>query len=160
MFLRVLILFIAFSNTSSVSAINLLERCKVFSIYDGDTLTAFCNKKKVKVRFNCIDTPEMKQKPWGQISRNYLRQITPKFVDLRVFTKDRYGRYVADVLVGTENLNLKMVSDGYAAVYKKYCKADIFFAAESVAKKNLKGIWQKEGLHQSPWVWRKLKRVK
>jgi len=160
MLLRVLILFIAFPNITSASANNLLERCAVFSIYDGDTMTALCNKKKVKVRFNCIDTPEMKQKPWGQISRDHLRQITPKFVDLRVFTKDRYGRYVADVLVGTENLNLKMVSDGYAAVYKKYCKTDSFFAAESDAKKNLKGIWQKEGLHQSPWVWRKLKRDK
>lgn len=160
MHFRVLILLIAISNIASASSHDHLNRCEVFSIYDGDTLTVFCNKKKVKVRFNCIDTPEMKQKPWGRISRDYLRQITPKFVDLRIFTKDRYGRYVADVMAGSENLNLRMVSDGYAAVYSKYCKSDDFFVAESAAKSNLKGIWGKEGLHQSPWVWRKLNRAK
>jgi len=97
----------------------------------------------------------MRQNPWGKTSRDYLKSITPKIVDLRVHTKDRYGRQVAEVFSRETNVNLKMVADGYAAVYPRYCEDKPYYLAQSKAKKSQLGIWQYSGLHQTPWIWRK-----
>jgi len=132
--------------------------CKVASIYDGDTLRAECSGGlKVKVRFYCIDTPEMQQKPWGTESRDYLRRIAPKVVTLQVHDTDRYGRQVAEVIdpATGEALNLAMVKAGQAAVYRRYCSDPRYSRAEAAAKAAGLGIWAKPGDHQRPWAWRK-----
>lgn len=131
--------------------------CQVASIYDGDTLRAECNGLKIKVRFYCIDTPEMQQKPWGRESRDYLRGITPKVVTLKVHDTDRYGRQVAEVIdpATGEALNLAMVKAGQAAVYRRYCSDPSYSRAEAAAKAAALGIWAKPGDHQRPWDWRR-----
>jgi endonuclease YncB( thermonuclease family) len=128
--------------------------CKVNSVYDGDTLRATCAGNKIKVRLNCIDTPEMKQEPWGRISRDYLRSITPQNIQVASHGKDRYGRIIGDVIADGQNLNLQMVSSGHAAVYTRYCKDQQFYDAEEQARAAGEGIWQKPGLQQTPWEWR------
>ncbi len=96
--------------------------CEVLKIYDGDTMTLQCGSQKTKVRLYCIDTPEMKQKPWGIQARDHLRAITGKTVNLVEIDKDRYGRTVGEVYSGEINLNLAQVQAGKAAVYETYCK--------------------------------------
>ncbi len=130
--------------------------CAVTSIYDGDTITVQCpnQAEKTKVRFYCIDTPEMKQEPWGKESRDYLRSIIGKTVQLVEINKDRYGRTVGEVYSGGVNLNLAQVESGNAAVYDAYCKKPEYKVAERKAKQAKKGIWATEGLHQTPWKWR------
>ena len=134
------------------------EHCTVSSVYDGDTLRAECDGEKLKVRLYCIDTPEMAQKPWGTESRNYLRSLLPQGsqIQLVIHDKDKYGRQVAEVLQDKTNQNLAMVRSGHAAVYRKYCseKHSDYYLAEEVAQRNKTGIWDKPGLHQSPWEWR------
>lgn len=148
--------FTYFSNVVTASK----SECSVNSVYDGDTMRLSCNGEKTKVRLYCIDTPEMKQKPWGRESRDYLRSITPQKVKLVRHTKDRYGRIVAEVLNGEINLNQEMVHSGYAAVYEKYCEKPIYSELERQAKSDKRGIWAKPGLHQQPWQWRKQQRKK
>ncbi len=139
---------------------NSSDECRVISIYDGDTMTLQCpnNPDKTKVRMYCIDTPEMKQKPWGTEARDYLRSITGDIVSLVKIDKDRYGRIVGEVYSNNINLNLAQIKAGKASVYTAYCKKSEYYLAEKPAKQAKLGIWSKAGLHQTPWEWRKNKR--
>ncbi len=135
------------------------NECEVLKIYDGDTMTLQCQSEKTKVRMYCIDTPEMKQKPWGTEARDHLRSITPKIVQLVEVDKDSYGRIVGEVYGDNNiNLNLAQVKAGKAAVYTAYCKKSEYKVAENQAKEEKQGIWQQPGLHQTPWEWRKQQR--
>lgn len=131
--------------------------CEVNSVYDGDTMRVTCNGKKTKIRLYCIDTPEMEQRPWGTESRDFLRALTPANVTLKAYDTDRYGRLVAEVFVGSRNLNLAMVEHGQASVYSRYCKKQAYFDKQQQAQKNNIGIWSKPGLQQEPWNWRRQK---
>src|SRR4028119_2380856 len=70
------------------------------SVHDGDTLRVRSPKGEIlKVRFACVDAPELKQ-PLGEESRNHLRAIIKKGnnkVKLQPITTDRYGRTVAQL---------------------------------------------------------------
>ncbi|MDM8560562.1 thermonuclease family protein [Candidatus Parabeggiatoa sp. HSG14] len=138
------------------------HECEVLKIYDGDTMTLQCQGKseKTRVRMYCIDTPEIKQKPWGIQARNHLRSITGKVVQLVEVEKDNYGRMVGEVYDGEINLNLAQVEMGQAAVYDAYCKKSEYKVAENQAKKAKLGIWTQPGIQQKPWEWRKQQRTK
>jgi endonuclease YncB( thermonuclease family) len=70
------------------------------SIHDGDTLRVRSSDGQVlKVRFACIDAPELKQ-PLGEESRNHLRSFINEAggkVKLQIIETDRYGRSVAEL---------------------------------------------------------------
>ncbi len=131
--------------------------CTVNSIYDGDTMRLTCGGRKMKVRLYCIDAPEMKQRPWGKESRDYLRSITPRQVKVLEHGKDRYGRIIGEVWTNDgdeiqENLNLAMVWAGRAVVYHRYCSDKNYYTAEKNARGLKSGVWRREGDWQRPWV--------
>jgi len=130
--------------------------CRVASIHDGDTLRAECGSEQLQVRLHCIDAPELEQRPWGQTSRDHLRSLIPSgtSIELRVQDKDRYGRTVADVQAGGRDINLAMVRDGQAVVYRQFCDDDHYRQAETQARKAKLGIWVQPGLQQRPWEYR------
>ncbi len=131
--------------------------CMVNSIHDGDSLRVTCDGEHLKVRLYCIDAPELAQRPWGRESRDHLRRITPTQVLLVPKDKDRYGRTVGEVLTadGTRaSINLRMVADGRAAVYPKYCNERRFDRAEQRAREERAGVWAKAGAQQEPWAHR------
>ena len=70
------------------------------SIHDGDTLRVRSSKGEIlKVRFSCVDAPELKQ-PLGEESRNYLRSMINEAgskVKVQIVDTDRYGRSVGEV---------------------------------------------------------------
>jgi len=136
-------------------------QCLVTKVYDGDTVTLKCPGQAdvTKVRMYCIDTPEMKQAPWGEKSRDHLREIIGKKVKVIEISKDRYGRVVGEVITADgKNLNMEQVKSGYAAVYDTYCKKPEYKPLEKRAKSAKLGIWAKPGIHQTPWEWRKEQR--
>lgn len=136
--------------------------CDVLSIHDGDTLTALCNGRKERVRFHCIDAPEMKQEPWGVWSRDHLRAIATPTVRLVERDRDRYGRMVAEVYAvdagGGENLNMAQTWAGHAVVYPRYCRDADYYDAEQAARSARVGVWEREGKQQRPWEWRAVSR--
>jgi endonuclease YncB( thermonuclease family) len=73
------------------------------SVHDGDTLRVRSSKGEIlKVRFACVDAPELKQ-PLGEESRNHLRSIINRGnnkVRVQPITTDRYGRTVAQLWNG------------------------------------------------------------
>lgn len=88
---------------------------KVFSIADGDTLTVLDSANvHHKIRLNGIDAPERKQ-AFGSKSKEALATLTMgKQVSVDVSGLDRYKREIGAVTVAGENVNLRMVRDGWA----------------------------------------------
>lgn len=134
-------------------------KAEVLSIGDGDTIRARQGGRAITVRLACIDAPETAQNPYGNQVRRYLQQRLPigRQVTLAVKTTDRYGRTVAEV-ISDININLAMVEDGQAFVYRQYlggCDAKEYLDAEFRASRHRYGVWQVEGGITRPWDFRK-----
>ena len=133
----------------------------VISTGDGDTLRVRDGDRTVIVRLGCIDAPEQSQRPYGQMAANRLKELLPKgqSVQLREINRDRYGRTVAEVFTNGRSVNLQMVADGMAAVYRQYlknCDANQFNQAEQRAKQAGVGIWNPGNpIRVMPWDYRK-----
>ena len=133
---------------------------QVISVGDGDTLTVMDAGLRVTIRLACIDAPETAQKPWGIEARAALQALTPvgSTVSLRGSTKDRYGRTVAEVIRGVSNVNLALVREGRAFVYRQYlsgCDRSAYLGAEGQAEKSRRGVWSVPGGGTRPWDWRR-----
>jgi len=133
----------------------------VVSIGDGDTLRVKDGGKTVTIRLGCIDAPERSQRPWGPMAAARLKELLPtgQKVRLREIDRDRYGRTVAEVFTNGQSVNLQMVSDEMAAVYRQYlknCDANSFNQTEQRAKQAGLGIWNPSNPMQvMPWDYRK-----
>ena len=94
----------------------------IASCYDGDTCTTTTGER---VRLACIDTPElvgMRAEPVpARAARDHLRSlVVGKKVGIRRITKDRYGRTVVELFLGTTNVQQEMVVSGHAEIYWRY----------------------------------------
>tara|TARA_Y100001933_G_C18632315_1_gene410923 strand:- start:233 stop:577 length:345 start_codon:yes stop_codon:yes gene_type:complete len=94
----------------------------IASCYDGDTCTTTTGER---VRLACIDTPELvgkRAKPVpARAARDYLRElVVGKEVYIRRITEDRYGRTVAELSLGTTNVQQEMVATGHAQIFSRY----------------------------------------
>ncbi len=132
----------------------------VVSVGDGDTMRLSDQGQTKTVRLACVDSPERSQNPWGTMATARLKQLLPKgqLVTLREINRDRYGRTVAEVFVNGQSINLQMVAEGQAAVYRQYiknCDASQFYQAEQQAKQQGLGSWNPANpLTVMPWDYR------
>jgi len=102
----------------------------------------------------------LKQKPFGESSRQRLKALLPTGtpVTLRVIDTDRYGRTVAEVFKGSQSINLVMVQEGQAVIYRKYfsgCRGNKgqYEQAEMRAKQRKSAFWRQDDLVM-PWDFR------
>ncbi|MCH8046695.1 MAG: thermonuclease family protein [Planctomycetes bacterium] len=78
----------------------------VTKVYDGDTIHVTQGDTVYKIRFYGVDTPEMAQK-YGKRARDFTNGLVMgETVTVRVKERDRYGRYVGEVIVGFLNGNM------------------------------------------------------
>ncbi|MBD2385990.1 YifB family Mg chelatase-like AAA ATPase [Cylindrospermum sp. FACHB-282] len=138
---------------------------KIINVGDGDTVRAQFGSQKATIRLACIDAPELKQKPWGGRSRNRLKQLLPvgQPVKFSIKEKDRYGRFVAEIFLGNRNINLVLVQEGEAVVYRQYLKncpvsRDSLLSEEAIAKTKKLGFWNQLN-PVMPWNFRQSKKV-
>jgi endonuclease YncB( thermonuclease family) len=137
---------------------------KVISIADGDTLTVLDNQQKThKVRLSGIDAPE-KSQAFGQASKQSLgNQVYGKPVVIDWNKRDRYGRIIGKVLLGSRDVNLMQIQLGMAWHYKKYEgeqdveDRSIYSQAEYIAQRDRRGLWQ-DANPIPPWDFRKSRR--
>ena len=107
-----------------------LERCsaKVLKVYDGDTITIgfslYGSLYRTQVRLLGIDTPELKgateeERAKARAAKDALSElILGKVVLLRnTKTKDKYGRLLADLMLGEVFVNSYMLEEGFARPY-------------------------------------------
>jgi micrococcal nuclease len=128
---------------------------KVVSVHDGDTLTVLdATKTQHKIRLHGIDAPETKQ-AFGAVAKKGLADLVfGKVVDVEVVSKDRYGREVGKVHVGSRYVNAEMVRQGLAWRYVHYDKKNDFGGLEDDARKQRRGLWA-DAHPVAPWEWRK-----
>ena len=141
-----LLTFLLASTPVIVQAQTLTGR--VISVGDGDTLRVATGRKTLTVRLACIDAAETAQAPFGKAAAERLRQLLPpgQQVTLRVADADRYGRSVAKVYKGNLSINLTLVQEGQAVVYREYLNAcpelkERLLKAEASAKSRRIGFW-------------------
>ena len=94
----------------------------IASCYDGDTCTTTTGER---VRLACIDTPELvgkRAEPLpAKAARDHLRGlVVGKKVRIRRITEDRYGRTVAELFIGTRNVQQELIATGHAKIYRRY----------------------------------------
>ena len=94
----------------------------IATCYEGGTCTTTTGER---VRLACIDTPELIGKRAEPVparaARDHLTNlVVGKKVGIRRITKDRYGRTVVELFLGTTNVQQEMVVSGHANIYWKY----------------------------------------
>lgn len=134
-------------------------------IADGDTIYVRDTNKQVsyRVRLAMIDAPESKQE-YGLQSKGALQQLLRGVgvVTLHIESTDRYGRLIAIVEDERQrNINLQMVNQGAAWVYRQYAQRGAFasmystFAeAERAARSRQLGLWNNPNPVE-PWRFRR-----
>ena len=96
------------------------RRAVVEWVNDGDTLTLTSG---AKVRLVQVDAPELETDCYGRPALKALIALAPKGTRVRLVRdrslddRDRYGRLLRYVFVGTENVNVALVRKGAASPY-------------------------------------------
>jgi len=102
---------------------------KVIKVYDGDSITIAAKPYenypiyRFSVRLSGIDTPELRtrnenEKKHAIIARDALSEkILDKIVTLKNVESEKYGRVLADVYLGDENICEWMVANNYGVQY-------------------------------------------
>jgi len=125
----------------------------VTRVTDGDTIHVDYGGRDERVRLIGVNTPEV---PWyggegecfgveaGLYTRRRLTGRTVRLAFDRVL-RDRYGRLLAYVYVGSELFNLTLVQLGYGTadpVAPDLRFADAFHHAEGAARARNAGLWR------------------
>ncbi|MFW6296639.1 MAG: thermonuclease family protein, partial [Halothece sp.] len=135
---------------------------------DGDTLVAIDNQgNEIKVRFACIDAPEIphttaekqsrklvdkSQFSWGESAKERVEELIAQGnnnVVLNITDTDRYGRKISEVrLADGTFIQEVLLKEGLAQVYTQHlanCPSSaIVTQAEAMAKGDQQGIWGDE----------------
>ncbi len=128
-------------------------KCKVI---DGDSIVL----NGIRIRLSGIDAPEYKQQCYDvsgqgydcgwQAKKELIRLIGKAKVVCDREQKDIYNRDLSTCYAGGDNLNLKMLENGWAVAYRT--EREDYLAAEHRAKINRRGIWQ--GKFMKPELYR------
>jgi endonuclease YncB( thermonuclease family) len=138
---------------------------KVERVNDGDTLTALkSDGTKLRIRLLGIDAPEIPHgtkpgQPYGDEARDYLaRLIGGRTIRAKSYGPDGSNGILALVFLGAVNVNVEMVQQGLAELYrgapcKTYCR-DLRIA-ELRARQDRVGMWAQGDKYQSPATFRR-----
>ena len=147
-------------------AISIAGHYKVTRVVDGDTIKISHDGTTTTVRLVGIDAPETskrKNEPGQPFSRKSTKHLASlvlnKSVTVKSYDKDRYGRTLGVVYVNGKNVNLEMVKQGLAEVYRgrpaKGFDNGPYLKAEDKARKAGVGMWSLGGRYISPRFWRR-----
>lgn len=142
---------------------------KVELCSDGDTCRGFTSDgKKMRVRLVGIDAPETSKgkkqsgQPFALEAKDYLNaNVQNKTVQVKDYGTDKYGRTLGEIYFSRRNINVELVSKGFAEVYRGRpppgLNINIYRQAERDAQKNKTGIWSQAD-YLSPKDFRKSKK--
>lgn len=149
-----------------VPDLSMAEAFTVIHIDDGDTIICENRDITIRVRLVAINAPELSRnkkgniQPFSREAKNVLEKLVHnKVVDIKGYGLDDYNRLLAVVNLGGKNINLEMIKQGMAEVYKgsppKGFNTDVYKKAEKEAKKSSRGIWSQGDDYISPSQWRR-----
>jgi endonuclease YncB( thermonuclease family) len=133
---------------------------KVVRIADGDTITVLdAANVQHKVRLQGIDAPERGQ-PFGTVARDRLAGLAMgKAVAVIGGKRDKYGRTLARVEIGGDDVGLRLVAEGLAWHYTRYSDDAGLAAAERAARAARRGLWA-DAAPVPPWEWRAARKAR
>jgi endonuclease YncB( thermonuclease family) len=151
---------------ASTSSTSFAGQFTVTRVYDGDTIKAQGHDIEIKVRLVGVDTPETSKRkrdpgqPYSQEAKKYLAGlILNKVIDIKGYGLDGYNRILGVIYLDGKNINLEMVSAGFAEVYRgkppRRLDLNPLWKAEKEAKAAKKGMWSLGDKYISPKDWRK-----
>ncbi len=121
---------------------------RVTHVVDGDTIeVAFDDGRVEKVRYIGVDTPEMDDKPQGDLAKlANKRLVDGKTITMKkdVSDRDQFGRLLRYVYVGKTFINAELVREGNARAkdYPPDTKhSKLLHRLESQAQKARVGLW-------------------
>ncbi len=138
---------------------------KVERVSDGDTFTALTSGgTRLKIRLLGIDAPEVAHgprpgQPYAKEAHDYLaRLIGGRTVRVVTYGQDGNERILALAFLGAVNVNVEMVQQGLAEVYRgapcqAYCRD--LRVAELRAKHDRVGMWAQRENYETPAAFRK-----
>lgn len=150
-----------------IPTLSTAESFTVTHIDDGDTIICENRDITIRVRLVAINAPELSKnendsgQPFSQEAKKVLEKLVlNKVVDIKGYGLDDYNRLLAVVNSGGKNINLEMIKQGMAEVYKgsppKGFNTELYRQAEKEAKKSLRGIWSQGDEYISPSQWRRI----
>ena len=126
---------------------------KVIGVTDGDTITVLVNRMPVKIRLEGVDAPEAKQS-FGNKSKQALSELVfGKNVVVKKTGEDRYERTLGVIMLGSVDVNARMVEYGWAWHYKKYNDEVRLAKLEDKARSAKRGLWADPN-SIAPWDFR------
>lgn len=123
----------------------------VIEVVDGDTVKV----PGYTIRLYGVDAPE-KDQPFGpQATRCLERLVAGRLVQVLPKGEDRYGRLVAVLVVGDQEVNQALVVQGCAWAYPRTGRE--YQDEEELARLQGLGLWSQPD-PIPPWEWREQKR--
>jgi len=141
------------------------QKFKVLKVFDGDSLQVSAMDLVFSIRLCGIDSPEMggkgmKGQPFSREARSYLETLLKdREITLKSYGADSYHRQLAEVFLDGKNINMEMIKQGLAEVYRgdppKALDIQPYMIEEAKARSAGKGVWQLGKAYKSPKKWRR-----
>lgn len=137
-----------------------VQTVHVIRVVDGDTVVVgTAESLNLKVRLQGIDAPECGM-PFGPQAQRFLEQLVlGRTVQMMTTGRDRYGRTVATLAVGGQDVGFVMLQSGLAWHDRRFHRqrppgsTSHYDEAQQVAILNFTGLWA-EPRQTAPWLWR------
>lgn len=129
--------------------------CLTERVKDGDSVLARCDGEAIEIRLVCVDAPELGQRHYGAAAKRALARYLGAEFRAMFEGHDRYGRVLATLWRRGLEVNLAMVEQGQALVYRRYCTAPAYWRAEERARRRRLGVWDGAQPFEPPWEWRR-----
>lgn len=141
------------------------QKFKVLKVFDGDSLQATAMDLVFSIRLCGIDSPEIgtsdqQSQPLSREARSYLENLlNNREITLKNYGTDSYHRQLAEVFIDGNNINIEMIRQGLAEVYKgeppKTLDLHFYLKEQEKARRAGKGIWKLGKSYKSPKQWRR-----
>ena len=128
---------------------------KVLSVIDGNTLEIMSSANETyKIMLAGIDSPELLQE-FGDKAKKLLEKLTlEKNVTVKIVGKDRWGNYLAEVVVeGKFDPRVELLKEGLAWTSERNPLPELEEYRTKAQEKG-KGLW-KQGDPTPPWIYRR-----
>lgn len=127
---------------------------KVIRVIDGNTIEIVsAGNEKQRVVFADIDCPELGQAFGAEAKLFVEKLILQKKVMVQFKGKDRFGNYLAVVMVGDDDLRVQLLKEGLAWTSEKKPAEDLE-PYRSWAQQKSRGLW-KQSNPTPPWTYRR-----
>jgi micrococcal nuclease len=143
------------AKTAVLQTISLLPGVfRSVHVTDGDTLTVVgADKIELVIRLRWIDAPELGQEYGFEAKQALQRLVQSAALTLDKPSKEKFGRYLANVYAGELWINKAMIETGYAWCDQVNSFDRSLYISQQEARQNRKGLWAMTD-PTPPWIWR------